>query len=72
MTLSISLTGQQNLFYCKKKRKWSFLNLKKISFDGIVKLKLHRERLYSAYSVKYLGIKIGENLNWKHKNDISV
>ena len=30
-----------------------------------LKLKLNRKRLYPINSVKYLGINIDENLNWK-------
>ena len=34
--------------------------------DSEVKIKLSRKRLYPTDSVKYLGIRIDENLNWKH------
>ena len=34
--------------------------------DGEVKIKLNRKRLYPTDFVKYLGIRIGKNLNWKH------
>ena len=30
-----------------------------------IKIKLSRKRLYPSKSVKYLGVKIDENLNWK-------
>ena len=30
-----------------------------------IKIKLSRERLYPSKSVKYLGLKIDKNLNWK-------
>ena len=33
--------------------------------DSPIKLKLNHKRLYASKSVKYLGIKIDENLNWK-------
>ena len=33
--------------------------------DNPIKIRLNRERLYPSKSVKYLGIKIDENLNWK-------
>ena len=33
--------------------------------DSPIKVKLSRKRLYISKSVKYLGIKIDENLNWK-------
>ena len=33
--------------------------------DNPIKIKLSRKRLYPSKSVKYLGIKIEENLNWK-------
>ena len=34
--------------------------------DSEVKIKLNRKRLYPTDSVKYLGIRIDENSNWKH------
>ena len=38
-----------------------------------IKIKLNRKRLYPSQSVRYLGIKIDQNLNWKdHINDIAV
>ena len=37
-----------------------------------IKIKLSRKRLYPSKSVKYLGIKTDENLNWKqHIHDIA-
>ena len=41
--------------------------------DIDIKIKLSRQKLYLSQSVKYPGIKIDENLNWKdHINDIAV
>ena len=41
--------------------------------DNPIKIKLSRKRLYPSKSVKYLGIKIEENLNWKqHIQDITT
>ena len=41
--------------------------------DSPIKIKLSRKRLYPSKSVKYLGIKIDENLNWKqHIHDITI
>ena len=38
-----------------------------------IKIKLNRKRLYPSQSVRYLGINIDQNLNWKyHINDIAV
>ena len=38
-----------------------------------IKIKLSRKRLYPSNSVKYLDIKIDENLNWKqHIHDIAI
>ena len=34
--------------------------------DNEVKIKLSKKRLYPTDSVMYLGIRIDENLNWKH------
>ena len=43
------------------------LSKKKLT-DVPLKLKLDGKRLYPKNSVKYLGIKIDENLNWKQQN----
>ena len=41
--------------------------------DTEIKIKLNRKRLYPSQSVRYLGMKIDQNLNWKdHINDIAV
>ena len=41
--------------------------------DSPIKIKLSRKRLYPSKSVKYLSIKIDENLNWKqHIYDIAI
>ena len=39
---------------------------KKLEFP--MKIRLWRKRLYHSKSVKYHGIRIGENLNWKDQN----
>ena len=45
----------------------------KIYLDSPIKIKLNRKRLYPSKSVKYLGIKIDESLNWKqHIHDIAI
>ena len=42
-------------------------------FEGDLKIKLCGKRLYPTESVKYLGVKIDTNLNWKyHVNDLSI
>ena len=41
--------------------------------DTEIEIKLNRKRLYRSQSVRYLGIKIDQNLNWKdHINEIAV
>ena len=41
--------------------------------DSKVKIKLSRKQLYPTDSVKYLGIRIDENLNWKHHvSDVAI
>ena len=41
--------------------------------DSPIKIKLNRKRLYPSKSVKYLGIKIDESLNWKqHIHNIAI
>ena len=46
--------------------------LKKKSIDFNLKIKLNGKQLYETSSVKYLGIKIVNKLNWKaHIDDIA-
>ena len=46
---------------------------KSSKFVDDIKLKLNRKRLYLNDNVKYLGIKIDGNVNWKHRlNNILV
>ena len=41
--------------------------------DAEIKIKLNRKQLYPSQSVRYLGIKTDQNLNWKdHINNIAV
>ena len=45
----------------------------KKKLDTEIKIKIIRKRLYPSQSVRYLGIKIDQNLNWKdYINDIAV
>ena len=45
--------------------------MKKLDFD--LKFKLYGKRIYPAKSVKYLGIKIDENITWiDHINDTAI
>ena len=53
--------------------KYVNLDLKTPKEKTPIKIKLSRKRLYLSKSVKYLGIKIDENLNWKqHIHDIVI
>ena len=46
---------------------------KRKKYEAIIKSKLNRRRLHPTNNIKYLGIKVDENLNWKHHvNDISA
>ena len=46
---------------------------KRKKFDSDLKINLCSKRLYPTGSVKYLGVKIDTNLNWKyHLNDFSI
>ena len=43
------------------------------NFDADLKIKLRRKRIHASPYVKYLGVFIDENLNWKiHINEIST
>ena len=48
-----------------KKTELVILNIKEKKLDSPLKVKLSRKWLYPSKSVKYLGIKIEKNLNWK-------
>ena len=56
------------------KQKLFYSNRQKKKLTGVpLKLKLDGKRLYPTNSVKYLGIKIDENLNWKQQiSDIAI
>ena len=50
-----------------------FLNVREKELVTEIKIKLNRKRLNPSQSVKYFGIKIDQNLNWKDRiNDIAV
>ena len=54
-------------------RKTEIFRSKQKKFEGDLKIKLCRKRLYLTESVKYLGVKIDTNLNWKyHVNDFPL
>ena len=56
-----------------KKSELVILKHQKKKLDIPIKIKLNRKRLYPSKSVKYLAIKIDENLNWKqHIHDIAI
>ena len=56
-----------------KKTEFVVFKHQRKKLDSPMKIKLNRKRLYPSKSLKYLGIKIGKNLNWKqHIHDIAV
>ena len=56
-----------------KKTEIVIFKSKQKQFDGEIKLKLSRKRLFPTDSVKYLGVKIDGNLLWKsHIDYLSV
>ena len=56
-----------------KKTETIIFKSRRKKYEGVIKLKLNRQRLHSSNNVKYLGIKIDENLNWKHHiNEVST
>ena len=56
-----------------KKTELVIFEYQRKKLDSPIKIKLSRKRLYPSKSVKYLGIKIDENLNWKqHIHDIAI
>ena len=59
--------------YNAKKTETIIFKSRRKKYEGVIKLKLNRQRLHSSNNVKYLGIKIDENLNWKHHiNEVST
>ena len=70
--LSNSLNANKISLNVKKTETIIFKSRRK-RYEGVIKLKLNRQRLYSSNNVKYLGIKIDENLNCKHHiNEVST
>ena len=63
--LSNWLNANKIYLNVKKTETFIFKSRRKI-YESVIKLKLNRQRLHSSNNVKYLRIKIDENLNWKH------
>ena len=56
-----------------KKTETIIFKCRRKNYEGVIKLKLYKQRLHPTNNVKYLGIKIDENFNWKHHvNDAST
>ena len=55
-----------------QKTKLVILKHQRKKIDSYVKINFSRKRLYPTDSVRYLGIRIDENLNWKHVSDIAI
>ena len=52
---------------------YGLFSAKRKSVDFNLKIKLNGKRLYETNSVKYLGIRIDNKLNWKaYINDIAL
>ena len=56
-----------------KKTELVIFKHKKKKLECPIRIKLSRKRLYPSNSIRYLGVKIDENLNWKdHIHDIAT
>ena len=56
-----------------KKTETIIFKSRRKKYEGVIKPKLNRKRLHSSNNVKHLGIKIDENLTWKHHiNEVST
>ena len=56
-----------------KKAELVIFKYKKKKLECPIRIKLSRKRLYPSNSIKFFGVKIGENLNWKdHICDIAT
>ena len=56
-----------------KELNWSYSNpsVKKVNFES--KVKLNGKKLFQTNSLKYLGIKLDEQLNWRdHINAVAI
>ena len=70
--LSVWLNANKISLNVQKTELVIFKQKRKI-LDHKIKIKLNRKRLYPTPSVKYLGVKIDENLNWHHHiNDLAA
>ena len=70
--LTVWLNANKILLNLKKTELVIFKHQRK-KLDTKIKIKLNRKQFYPSHSVKYLGIKIYQNLNWKNYiNDIAV
>ena len=70
--LSYWLNANKICFNVSKTQVVLFKSIRKQT-EATLKLKLNGERLYTTNSVKYLGIKIDENLNWHQQiNNVAV
>ena len=55
-----------------KKTELVIFKHKKKKLECRIRIKLSRKRIYPSNSIRYLGVKIDENLNWKdHIHDIA-
>ena len=63
--LSVWLNANKISLNVQKTELVIFKQKRKI-LDHEIKIKFNRKRLYPTPSVKYLGVKIDENLNWHH------
>ena len=56
-----------------QKQKLFFFKTSNKNYDADLKIKLCRKKIHASPCVKYLGVSINENLNWKiHINEISA
>ena len=64
---------QQNFIECEKKTELVIFKHQRKKVNSLIKINLNCKRVYPSKSVKYLGIKINENFNWKqHIHDIAI
>ena len=65
-TLKNWLNANKSWLNISKRQVVLFKSSRKLT-DAPWKLKLNRKRLYPTNSVKYLGVNVDENLNWKQQ-----
>ena len=73
MKILTDWSNANKIFLNVQKTELVIFKYQRKKIDSKVKIKLSRKRLYPTDSLKYLGLRINENLKWKHDvSDIAI